>query len=351
MDKLNLNSIKHENVINIFNTIVRNQTKISRSDIAADTDLSIMTVGKIVDAFVNHDILLQSKEVKGTSGRKAGLVMLNPDRMGFIIDLTSYDFSLSLIDFSMNLDDKIIYPYNPEYSYQQNLLLFFRNGKIYCDKKFNSNSRYYGAGLILPGRYNPDMDSTVCDYIPELESIKIKSTIEEIIGYDLIHIDSDADATARSIVNTKQYRENKCNIIIHIYINRQNIVKAGIIFNGNVIHGATYDTGNVGEIYVSNNVKLQSVINQHQKLDQCIVEMCHLFHNMITLLNPDVVIIECDSLKFSSDIETKIQNCLINDYKLKQYLMPTFVIRDNIIKHSHHGMAIKLREIWFENLL
>jgi len=341
-----LNNIKPENITNIFDTVVNCDTKISRADIAAEANLSIMTVGKIIDAFITNGILLQSKEIKGSAGRKAGLVMLNPEHTAFVIDLTSYNFCFTVIDFCLKPDEKIIYPYNRDYSYQQNLIIFFKNIKMYFDNKFNAESKYYGVGVIVPGRYNAAADNVVNNYIPELEIIGIKSIIENITGYDITFIDSDIEAAARSIVN-KKYNQN----IVHVNINKQNQLKSSMIFGGKVLQNSLYNTGNIGNIYVGNNVTMQAVLKERKKFDDCIPEICHVLHSIINIMTPDIFVIECDLCKISSGIKNKIFECLINEYKLQKNLLPEIVISCEPVQHSHRGIAIKLRDMWFEKLL
>ena len=351
INKLNLHSIKHENIIRIFNTITTYHTKISRADIAAESDLSIMTVGKVVDAFITSGILTQSKEIKGSAGRKAGLVMLNSERISFIIDLTSYNFSFTVINFRLSPEDKIVYSYNKDYSYHQNLIIFLRNMKIYLDKKSVPDSDFYGIGVILPGRYNTNSDSVINSFIPELNNINVKSMIENITGYDIALIDSDIDAAAKSIINTQRYRTEHENVILHISLNDQNHIRSSVIFNGSVMYNLSHTSGNIGDIYVGHNVSLQSMLYERQKIDDCIQEFCHVFHNIINLLTPDVVAIECDTLKISPDVKPKITGQLIENYKVNKHLIPEIFICNNEIRHSTRGVAIKLREIWFEKLL
>lgn len=351
MDKMNLYSIKHENIKNVFKAIINHGDKMSRAEIADKTDLSIMTVGKIVEALINCEIINQYKEVKDSAGRKAGLVKLNVNRMSVILDLTTYDFAITVVDFSMNPYDKIVYPYDAEFSYLENLCIFLKNVKIYFDKKFGTETSYYGMGVILPGYYNSENDSVVYDRIPELEHIKIKSTIKDITGYTPVHIDSDIDAVTRSIVDNECYKsfEYVENIIIYMGICKSNILKSAIIFDGKVIHGVTNQAGNIGDIYVDNDIKLKTIIEKSNKFDDCINEFCHILYNVINFINPNILLIECDSIKLCTELDNKIRNCLTHKYKLRCDMLPEIVIANDDIKHSHRGLAIKLRDIWFES--
>lgn len=82
MEKTSLNSIKRESIKAIFN-VVASKDQVSRSEIAGQTGLSLMTVGKVVDALIERGILNQTKEVKSSSGRRAGLVRLNASNFFF----------------------------------------------------------------------------------------------------------------------------------------------------------------------------------------------------------------------------------------------------------------------------
>lgn len=351
MDKMNLYSIKHENIKNVFNAIIAHGDKLSRAEIAKKTNLSIMTVGKIVEALINCGIINQYKEVKDSAGRKAGLVKLNSNRMSIIIDLTTYDFMITIVDFSLNLFDKIMYPYDTEFGYLENLCIFLRNVKIYLNKKLDIDTNYYGMGVILPGYYNTETDSVVYDRIPELEKIKIKSTIEDITGNTSVHIDSDIDLVARSIVNSESYSNFKYveNIIIYLEICKKNILKSAVMFDGKVIHGFTNQAGNIGDIYVDNDIKLKTIIKKANKFDDCMHEFCHILYNVINFINPNILLMECDSSKLCDKLDDKIRNCLTHEYKLRNDMLPAIIIADDTIKHSHRGLAIKLRDIWFES--
>ena len=90
MERINLSSIKKESVRAIFHAIT-GKDQISRAEIAELTGLSLMTVGKVVDALLERHVIIQSKEIKNMAGRRAGLVSLNTDKFFMIIDLTDVE--------------------------------------------------------------------------------------------------------------------------------------------------------------------------------------------------------------------------------------------------------------------
>ena len=99
MQNISLKSIKWESIKAIFNSISAAE-KISRADISAETGLSLMTVGKVADALLNMHIVSQAKASAGTAGRRAGMLSINSTPYAVILDLTSPNFHMSVINFS-----------------------------------------------------------------------------------------------------------------------------------------------------------------------------------------------------------------------------------------------------------
>ncbi len=96
MEKSSFSTIKYDSITEILNLII-NQEKISRSEIAAETGLSLMTVGKAADALLNSGIIIQSKETRSAAGRKTELINLNPLYFSIILDLKEKPFHAYII--------------------------------------------------------------------------------------------------------------------------------------------------------------------------------------------------------------------------------------------------------------
>jgi len=103
-------SPKKKNIYDVFTAISTNED-ISRADIAKQTGISVMTVGKIADSLIAKNLAVQTKESKSSSGRKAGLLSLNPLHFAVIISL--YDSSFSIDVFGTKMTS--IYRYEFEY--------------------------------------------------------------------------------------------------------------------------------------------------------------------------------------------------------------------------------------------
>ena len=134
MNNITLKSIKCESIKSIFASIA-DAEKISRADISAKTELSLVTVGKVADALLDMNIVCQVKEVKPQAGRRAGLLGVNPDKFAVILDITSYDFRVAVLDLRLHMVEKYVFNNKHDISYEEGLNAFFADTAAYIGRK------------------------------------------------------------------------------------------------------------------------------------------------------------------------------------------------------------------------
>ena len=88
---LTVSSIRNINVANIMQSILRDKTK-TRSELAKENHISVMTVKHIVDDLIANDILVEKVCEGNDVGRKPKALQIN-EKYGNIvcINLTSVD--------------------------------------------------------------------------------------------------------------------------------------------------------------------------------------------------------------------------------------------------------------------
>ena len=97
VERLNLDSIKHESLGRIFDVLARGGSY-TRAELAAETELSLMTVGKIAELLTSHGALIQKKQTSESVGRKSAVCSLNPNLFMMVYDLSARPWRLSVID-------------------------------------------------------------------------------------------------------------------------------------------------------------------------------------------------------------------------------------------------------------
>jgi len=98
MNKLNLINIRNEHIINVFNSISKLKENASRANIAEYTNLSLMTVGKIIDALIENGIVVQYKEARGSPGRKSGILTYNKNKVCRINESIFMDLNFNIVN-------------------------------------------------------------------------------------------------------------------------------------------------------------------------------------------------------------------------------------------------------------
>ena len=232
MNNITLKSIKCESIKSIFASIA-DADKISRAEISAKTDLSLVTVGKVADALLDMNIVCQVKEIKPQAGRRAGLLGVNPDKFAVILDITSYDFRVSVLNLRLHQIEKYVYngPHNA--SYEECLNSFFCDTSIYIGRKYNFDN-CFGVGVSCPGPYNEVQDSVTTTRVPELRGLKLKEMLCRHFRNLPLLIDSHINAAARSnVLHVDQYDEKN---IVYWYVGTRNVCGAFMV-KGEIILG------------------------------------------------------------------------------------------------------------------
>ena len=335
-------SIKRESVKAIFRSITESDN-ISRSTISKETGLSLMTVGKVIDALLDLGVIYQVKETKSAAGRKAGLISLKNDSFMLIIDLTSNDYSISILDIKLGVTDRMVYSYNKDFYYEENLFIFLKNTKSYLNGKYDL-SKLIGAGVILPGRYNNADDTVISPRAPGLENIKIKQTVEKALDIPVSFFEEDIKSAALSNINSIQNDEN--GVLLYTYIGK-NHVAAVTIIDGDIHYGENGAAGNIKDMLIDGVKTYQDVLAANDK-EAFISSTATVIHNMSLMIDPSKIVIECQRY----DLGTECINALKGKLsKLSPDFAPEILLSNNDVKHSHRGIAMKMREKWLEQII
>lgn len=339
MERINLSSIKKESVNSIFQVIAQREN-VSRADIARATSLSLMTVGKVVDALLERGVIVQVKENKNAAGRKAGLVHLNSDRFCIVLDLTTRKFTLTVIDITLHVQDKMEYEYNADFYYEENIYLFLKNVKIFALRRLDMNL-CIGIGVSVPGRYNADLDVVENSRIPELSSVHLRGVFQDILSENVSMIDMDVALAAVSNMYTVENYMQK-NIA---YISLDQSISSAVLYRGNILFERF--GGDIGNMMVRNNRTLMDALTDDGITPDSVPDLVMALYNMILCVKPDTVIIENALPCTVEHLEDTLHKRL--DELLKECCdAPAVFLSQTDIPHAHRGLALCMRRQWLE---
>ncbi|MBO4264930.1 MAG: ROK family protein [Clostridia bacterium] len=339
-----LASIKKDSIRRIFASIC-SLGKTSRAAIATSTDLSLMTVGKVVDEFLELDVVCEQKEIKSVAGRKAGLVELNKNKFALVIDLTDKNFKMAVLDSALNTTDTLEYEYNNDCYCEENFCIFMKNVKIFTLRNVDMKN-CMGVGLLVPGEYLEEEDKTESFSFPELSGVKIKKTAEEILKCDVCFVKNNIRSAAKS--NALEF-DNYRDIAIS-YIHIDSLISGAYLCGGEFVGSNVATAGTFGRCACSDNKPLNSIFSDKKSTAKAVDELAKIIYNLFWTVSPDVVIVD-NKRPYSGSISDDLKKSLYCLLPIGNYKLPDIVEANAEIKHSHRGMARDIREHWLDSLI
>ncbi len=104
-----IKNMNFESIEQVLESIISRSNR-TRRDIADDTGLSLMTVGRIIDALVESGLILKGKNVSENPGRRASMSYPDTERYFIVMNLTYDTPDISVYDILGELKKKIIRP-------------------------------------------------------------------------------------------------------------------------------------------------------------------------------------------------------------------------------------------------
>lgn len=345
MEHNHLKSVKNESIKKIFNAVA-SSTRMSRAEISAATGLSLMTVGKVIEALLRLNVVRQETEPKSNVGRRAGLISLNTVHYAVVIDLSERAFTLSVIDLGLRLVDSMTYTYNKALYYDDNLYLFLKAASAYINNR-RDKENMIGVGITVPGIYVSAEDKVVSSKIPELNSIALKKTVEDILGFEVSVIMKNVKAAALSGISMIPEREKR--VIIYMFMGES--VDGAVYNKGSFVKGSHEFECDFGRMILRYGETLEERIRNSRSDEDMANELSSSVYNIITILDPDVFIIESELPREPGFLVNQIKNLLVTEYGLPKSRIPEFLAGGSNFRHSSRGLVILLRDSWIDTII
>jgi len=341
-----LKSIKYESIKSIF-TSIADADKISRADISAQTNLSLVTVGKIADALLELNVVRQVKEVQAHAGRRAGILSINEEKFALILDITSYNFRIAILGLRLNLIERSAFDYDKTKSYQENLRNFFLEASTRIQTNYQIEN-CFGVGIAVPGSYNALTDKISTNRIPELCAIPIRSAAERLFPSIPLLIETHTNAAARSnLFHVEDYAQKN---VLYWYVASDYVCGAYIV-GDRLILGKNDHACDFGQLYARRGMRLEDLIASCTDAATCAENLTGAIYNVLKVLNPHTVIMEFE-LPFSCEnIFGYVRALLQSRYGMDENDIPEFRMACCRFRNSHRGLTIGLRELWLDRIV
>ena len=240
-----LNTIRDINRQIVLN-YVRDQSPISRAEIARQTDLHRSTVSVIVDELVEDGTIEEIGSGVSTGGRKPTLYRIRSGEPAAIgIDLTPRTTTIALADLAGNILEKEVFSTSPDIEFMSSQIVDRVKKLTKC-----TGNEGIDIGFSVPGLV--DQRSGEIFHVPYFDwrNWDICSRIEAATGSKVI-VENDANATALAELWFGQEKVRKTDTFLMILVGEG--IGTGIVFDGQVYRGEKGAGGEFGHMIAGDN--------------------------------------------------------------------------------------------------
>ena len=238
---LTVSNIRNINVANIMQSILRDKTK-TRSELAKENHISVMTVKHIVDDLIANDILVEKVCEGNDVGRKPKALQIN-EKYGNIvcINLTSVDeISFLIYDIYEVQKEEQTLEFDTGRSYRENLL---RAVDMIEEKLAAMHTVTVGVAVFVPSAYYEDVDLVNYDLIADFKELHIRQLFTDAFGISNILILHDVVPAAWS-----EYESMDSESDSQFYFYCGHGVGGFFIHRGTAVMGEELMAGEVGKM-------------------------------------------------------------------------------------------------------
>ena len=383
--------MKIKNIKKVLNAVA-GQEEITRKEIADKTNLSLMSISKIIDELHEMEIVsFQYEKNDNKYGRKADLVTIDQNsRYILIIDLTQRNPIYTVL----NLRFYSVFPpatfrYSGAKSYNENINAMLEQIREFLNVSKIPEKKIIGVGMCVPGPYMEDEDTCINNRIKELSGVKLKKKIKSFFGCEVIFIDEDVKLAATA--NTYYVKDADKKIIMYLYLGEG--VGGAVIAGGAPLRGLNGVTGDAGQMIGSKSEnggenkfynyenlislpafygrvtgkpcedlsenEMISDINLVKKSNLSVFEreisvlyerISDFVYNIFWLIDPHIFIIECEYIKkIDENFQLKLHFLFEEAMGNRLPLKPQIIYSSRDMKDCHRGAAIEILHMWIQN--
>ena len=237
-------NIRNINTENILQSLLKSQNT-TRSILAKENHVSLMTVKHIVDNLIRRRIIVEKESSNSDLGRNPKVLELCEDYGNIVcVNLTSKDeISFLIYDVHERLLKEKSVQLSEENTYKSQLLETIEEIK---ESLVMISTQTVAAAVFVPSAYDAALDLVNYDLIPDLKELHIRELFREQLQIDEILVLHDVFAAARS-----EYDSSNPKAESQFYFYCGYGVGGCFIHKGEAVVGAENMAGEVGKMLVS----------------------------------------------------------------------------------------------------
>lgn len=257
-------SMKKETMLAVYRAVADTSCS-TRAEIAKETGLSTVTVGKVAEALVDSGLLHVKLSPKKGVGRRAELLSVDRSDAIMVMDVSAYGMFVTVFNMVYEIIGTRDLWSVPDFSYHENLMVLTRDayefvGTLPCNCRMSC--------LVVPGHYDRASDRVVGAH-DGFNELKLRDYIRSNTN---INIDLVVDGDIAALRFCQHYCRPRKNILL-FFVYRD--IKARLVLNGRDCAGGTTTCEIVDEMNVADQLaKMAAFAISTVRLDAIFIQTC-----------------------------------------------------------------------------
>ena len=329
---------RRENLLSCYATLCENPS-MTRADLSAATDLSIMTTGKIADALIECEVLTEQKLPVQSVGRRPGTLRFISKPLFLILNVSSRHFTAHLLSPSMKSTELCAHDYNDIFPFDDNLLIFLNAVRraIHIDKE----TLPYIAVITAPN-YEIRQNITHTLTVSPRSKQHMLDYIEKILRRNCDFIIDEIGAAHLYFNSLSYYKNVGCGA----FINLSDMTYASVWMRGNLLDPRLCKIGN---LVTSERKRVADALADALCTEETIAPIAYVISTIETFFTPDCIVLESNRFRIDNAFLEGIYQELDRLTPTQPRVIP-LQIATAVPSIAVCGCAGELRRKWFHDL-
>ena len=329
---------RRENLYSCFASLCENRS-MTRAELAAATNLSIMTTGKIADAMIACGILTEQKPPCAGAGRRPGLLHFASKPMFLILNVSSRHFTAHVLAPSMEYKVICVHDYNDIFPFDDNLLIFLNAVRRGCNA--TKEAIPYLAVITAP---EDDKRQSITRSLPASpRSIShLTAYISKIMRRDCDVVLDEITAAQHCFNSISSCRNVDCGAFLCL----SDMTYATVWMRGNLLSPRVC---RIGELMMPAHKHISDALADAYCTEDAIEPTAYAIGSLETFFTPDCILIESDRFRIDDSFLEGVYKSLAALLTADNRIIP--LRRANVEPSAAVcGCANELRRKWFCDL-
>lgn len=320
-----LRSIKSENVKAVFNAVAEGG-RVSRASISEKIGLSLVSVGKIVEALICENVFLEEKRINEGAGRRAGILRINTDKFVTVIRKKEKETSIGFFSLEMREIGRV---------------------ELKSDESFDDALAECAMTVLnIYGAENCIGVGIISDNTDEWDDV-VKQT-QAFFPDKNIKIDSPIRAATLA---TMEYLD-KDELGMYVYMNGGEVRGAFVMNNGLVPNQDGY-SADFGGIRMNNGIHVSDILSRAEDMEQTAQIITGFTYNISRVVHMRASVFEVKGSYDLTKLFARVNELLDESYLNSEEEKPKVIYMNdaNGVDYCNRGIIMNLRDRWLDNAI